>query len=115
MNSTDTKLTDTDMTGGLARTVDQATTSAHKVIDRASNAARPAVDRVAASAHHAVDKLAEAASDAADTINTRGGQVLDAQARVADNCRGYVRDRPMTSLGIAAAAGLLLGWALSRR
>ncbi len=104
-----------DMGGAVARTVDHASTSAHKAIDRASDATRPAVDQVASSAHHAVDRIAGAASQAAQTLDTKGGQLRDAQAQFTESCRGYVRDKPITSLGIAVAAGFLISWMLSRR
>jgi len=111
-----TETTGTDEAGGtVGRTVDQATSSAHKAIDKASDAARPAVDRVAAGAHQAVDKLAGAATQAADTLDVKGRQLRDAQSRLAENCRVHVRARPIASLGIAVAAGFLLGVLLRQR
>ena len=104
-----------DVGGAVARTVDQATGSAHRVIDKASDAARPAVDNIAAGAHQAVDKLAGAATQAAGTLEAKGEQLWDAQARFSETCRDYVREKPITSLGIAVAAGFLLSWVLSRR
>lgn len=104
-----------DMGGTVARTVDHATASAHKAIDRATDATRPAVEQIATGAHQAVNRIAGAATQAAQTLDTRGGQLRDAQAEFAETCRGYVRDKPITSLGIAVAAGFLLSWVLSRR
>ena len=104
-----------DMTGGVARTVDQAASGAHKAIDKASEAARPAVEKVAASAHQVVDRLAGAANTAADTLESRTEKLRDAQARLADSCREYVRENPIASLGIAVAAGFLLSRLLSSR
>jgi ElaB/YqjD/DUF883 family membrane-anchored ribosome-binding protein len=104
-----------DANGAVARTVDQAATGAHKAIDKASDAARPAVDRLASGAHHAVDKIAGVASDAAETLDLKSEQLMDAQSRLTENCREYVRDNPVTSLGIAVAAGFLLSRLLSSR
>ena len=104
-----------DPTGTAARTVDQATTGAHKAIDKASDAVRPAVDRIASGAHQAVDKIAGAATGAAETLDIKGEQLKDAQARLTENCRVYVQDHPITSLGIAVAAGFLLSRLLSSR
>ena len=104
-----------DASGAIARTVDNATGGAHKAIDRASDAARPAIDSIAAGAHRAVDRVADAASEAADTLDVRGGQVRDAQFRLAESCRVQVREKPITSIGIAVGAGFLLSWLLSRR
>ncbi len=104
-----------DMNGGAARAVDQASSTAHRAIDKASDAARPAVDRVTQGAHHVVDKLADAASSATQMLDERSAQLKDAQARMTDSCRSFVREKPMTSLGYAVAAGFVLSWLLSRR
>jgi ElaB/YqjD/DUF883 family membrane-anchored ribosome-binding protein len=104
-----------DPSGTVARTVDQATTGAHKAIDKASDAARPAVDRLASGAHQTVDKIAGAATQAAETLDLKSEQLKDAQTRLTENCREYVRDNPLTSLGIAVAAGFLLSRLLGSR
>ena len=99
----------------LARTVDQASTGAHDVIDKVSDAARPAVDRIASGAHQAVDKIASAAGQAAETLGVKGEQLKNAQVRAMEQCRGYIRDNPVTTLGIAIAAGFLLSRLLRSR
>ena len=92
----------------LARAVDHAGTGAHDVIDKVYDAARPAVDRVASGAHRAIDKIAGTAGQAAETLGVRGEQLKNAQVRAMEHCRGYVRDHPVTSLGIAIGVGFLL-------
>jgi ElaB/YqjD/DUF883 family membrane-anchored ribosome-binding protein len=92
----------------LARTLDQASTGAHEAIDKVSDAARPVLDRIASGAHQTVDKIASAAGQAADTLGVEGEQLNNAQVRAMEQCRGYVRDHPVASLGIAVAAGFLL-------
>jgi ElaB/YqjD/DUF883 family membrane-anchored ribosome-binding protein len=104
---------DSDRT--LARTVDQASTGAHDAIDKVSDAARPVVDRIASGAHRAVDKIASVAGQAAETLGVKGEQLKNAQAQALEQCRGYVRDHPVTSLGIAVAAGFLLSRLLRSR
>lgn len=104
-----------DVTSTVNRKVDEATSSMHKVIDKASDAARPTVDKVAASAHQVVDKLAGVATSAAETLDQRGGQLRDAQSRLSESCRTYVRENPMASLGIAVLAGFVLSKILSSR
>lgn len=99
----------------LARTVEQAGTGAHDAIDKVSDAAGPAVDRVAAGAHRAVDRLVSTAGRAANTLGLKGEQLRNAQVRAMEQCRGYVRDHPATSLGIALAAGFLLSRFLTWR
>jgi ElaB/YqjD/DUF883 family membrane-anchored ribosome-binding protein len=95
------------------RTVDQATARAHTVIDKATEAARPMVDRAASGAHQAVDRIAGVAGQAAETLGAKGEQLMDAQTRAMEQCRGYVRDNPLASLGIAIAAGFVLSRLLS--
>jgi ElaB/YqjD/DUF883 family membrane-anchored ribosome-binding protein len=99
----------------LARAVEQAGTGAHNAIESASDAAHPAVDRVAFGAHQAVDRVAGVAGHAAQSLDLKGEQFKDAQARVLDQCRGYVRANPLASLGIAVAAGYLLSRLLGSR
>ena len=72
-------------------------------------------DQAAHSAHDAVDKIVGAANQAADAIGEKGAQLKQAEKQMLDNCRGYVRDNPATSLGIAVAAGFLLSRLLSSR
>lgn len=99
----------------MNRAVDQAGAGAHQAIDKVSDAARPAVDRVAAGAHRMVDKVAGAAGQAAQTLGVKGDQLKDFQARALDQTRQYVRENPVTSLGIALAAGYLLSLLLRSR
>lgn len=95
--------------------VDQASSSVHRAIDNASNAARPAVDNLSASAHHAVDRIAGAANQAVETLDAKSGQLRSAQSRITENCCAHVRDKPLTSLGLAVATGFLLSWLLKLR
>lgn len=104
-----------DTSGAIARGVGQAAGSAHTLIDRASDAARPVVDHLAAGAHQAVDKLAGAASQAAETLDVKGSQFKDQQLRIVERCRVQIRDNPITSLGVAVAAGFVLSWLFRRR
>jgi ElaB protein len=92
----------------LARTVDRAGTGAHDVIDKVSDAAHPVVDRIATGAHRAVDKIAGGAGQAAETLGIKGKQLKDVQVRAMEQCRGYIREHPVASVGIAVAAGFLL-------
>ena len=73
------------------------------------------LDKASQSAHEAIDKIASATSQAADALDEKGQQLQQAEQQLLGNCRGYVRDHPLTSLGIAAAAGFLLSRLLSGR
>jgi hypothetical protein len=96
-------------------TIDKARAGAHGAIDKASDAARPAVDRLASGAHQAVDKFASAAGQAAETLSARGEQLKNAQAQAMEQTRIYVRENPVTAIGIALAVGFVLSKLLSSR
>ncbi|MFC3111047.1 YqjD family protein [Undibacterium arcticum] len=97
--------------GTLAANVDQVSAGAHTTIDKVADAARPAVDQIASGAHQAVDTLA----GAAETLSTKGDQLKEVQARLMEEARVYVRENPVTSLGIAAGVGYLLSRLFSSR
>ena len=101
--------------GPSVRGVDGASKSAHQAIDNATGAVGPMVDRLAAGAHQTVDRMADAAQGAAHTLDSKGVQLHDVQARVSASVRQYVHDKPLTSLGIAVASGFLLNWVLRHR
>jgi len=73
------------------------------------------VDKASHSAHEAVDMIANATNQAADALGEKGNQLKTAEKQLMENCRGYIRDNPITSLGIAVAAGFLLSRLLSGR
>ena len=99
----------------VANNIDNATSGVHNAIDKASNAARPAVDRMASSAHNVVDKLAGVAATAAETLGEKGEQFKVAQARATEASRDYVRENPLTSIGIAVAVGFVLSRLVNSR
>ena len=72
-------------------------------------------DKASNLAHETVDKITNATHQAADAITEKGEQLKNAEKELVENCRGYVRDNPITSLGIAVAAGFLLSRLLSSR
>lgn len=104
-----------DISGGLSRKVDDANNTVHHAIDRASSATGPAVDQVAAGAHQAADRLALAANQAAASLDTATERLKAKQARLMDSCGSYVREKPVTALGIAMAGGFMLGLLAGRR
>jgi ElaB/YqjD/DUF883 family membrane-anchored ribosome-binding protein len=73
------------------------------------------IDKAANSAHEAYDKIADAANQAAEALGEKGEQLKNAEQQMMEDCRVYVRDNPITSLGIAVAAGFLLSRVLSGR
>jgi ElaB/YqjD/DUF883 family membrane-anchored ribosome-binding protein len=70
--------------------------------------AHSAVERIASGAHRAVDKLASSATRATQTLGMKSDQVKDVQERIAEELRVYVRNKPMTAVGVGIAVGFLL-------
>jgi ElaB/YqjD/DUF883 family membrane-anchored ribosome-binding protein len=95
--------------------VDRAAAAAHGTVEKAAAAVSPTVDRLAAGAHQVVDKIAGAAGTAAEMASSKGEQLKAQQERLLESCRGYVRENPITTLGIAVAAGFLISRLLSSR
>jgi ElaB/YqjD/DUF883 family membrane-anchored ribosome-binding protein len=73
------------------------------------------VERVKAGAHEAVERAADVTLRAADTINEKTGQMREAQERLQEQVREYVRENPVTSLGIALGSGFILSRLMGHR
>jgi ElaB/YqjD/DUF883 family membrane-anchored ribosome-binding protein len=89
--------------------------AAHQTVDRLAGNAHPAVDRLAEGAHGAVDRLAEMATATAERVGRQTDQLNQARQRLGNSCSTYVHDNPLTSIGLAVAAGYLLSRLLSPR
>jgi ElaB/YqjD/DUF883 family membrane-anchored ribosome-binding protein len=88
---------------------DKAADKAHETVERVADKLRPTINRVTESAHQTIDRLADKAMPAAEWAEERAYQAQDSAQRFADQCASMVRDRPVTSLLSALAAGYLLG------
>jgi ElaB/YqjD/DUF883 family membrane-anchored ribosome-binding protein len=94
----------------------RAATGAHGAVDKIAGAAdaairgaKPALDRIASIAHEAVDKTNATAAPTAEWLTARG-EVLKARSKllIDDSCR-FVATKPLTSIAIALAIGVLVG------
>ena len=92
----------------LEKGADKAVLAAHGAIDSAAEAARPAIDNMAANAHEAVNRAGVAAGNAAGALGVKGDQLHDGGKRLVERTGTYVQENPVTSLGIAVAAGYIL-------
>ena len=82
------------------------------IVERAATTAHQAVDRVAAKVNPAVERARAVTQDSAGTLNAKLDDLAASRDEWVDSCRSYVRERPMTALGIALLAGFLLSrWA----
>jgi len=71
------------------------------------------IDKASHSVHEAYDKIADATSQAAEALGEKGGQLKKTEEQLLKNCRSYIADNPVASVGIAVAAGFLLSRLLS--
>lgn len=74
-----------------------------------------AIDKAGDCAHDAVDRVTDATNHAADSLCKKGGQLKNAEQRLMKDCCSYVKENPVTSIGIAVASGFLLSRILSGR
>ena len=82
---------------------------------RTTGATNETVERVKAGAHEAVERAADLTIRAADTISEKSERVKDAQERLQEQIREYVRENPVTSLGIALGSGFILSRLMGNR
>jgi ElaB/YqjD/DUF883 family membrane-anchored ribosome-binding protein len=73
-----------------------------------STAPQKHIERVSDGAHRAVDTAADRASALADRFGEKADELLEMKEDWLEAGRGYVRDHPIASLGIAIAAGYVL-------
>jgi ElaB/YqjD/DUF883 family membrane-anchored ribosome-binding protein len=66
-------------------------------------------------AHEAVDKVASAATHATEAFDEKSERLKKTEKRLIKDYTNYTRDNPITSLGIALAAGFLISRVLSGR
>ena len=65
--------------------------------------------------HETFDKIADATSQASEALYDKGEELKIVEQILRKHCRRYVRDNPITSLGIAATTGFLLSKLLRLR
>jgi ElaB/YqjD/DUF883 family membrane-anchored ribosome-binding protein len=94
---------------------DAAQTATHKVYTGSSETLRPVIDHLLSSVHDAVDRLTDVAAQAADKAELSGVYIKNAQRQATRSSRAFVREQPLTSIGIAVASGYLLSWLLRKR
>ena len=78
-------------------------------IDEAAEAAKPAIARVARVVHQTVDKVADVAEPTAAWLKTKGENLASARRNAVADARVFVSTNPWQSLGVAIAAGFLIG------
>ena len=82
--------------------------AAHETIDRVADSAHPTLDRLADQAHETVRKVADVASRASENVGSQTAHLRDVQENFLQDCRDFVREKPIKALVYAAIAGFLL-------
>ncbi len=96
--------------------LNKAVMGAHQIIDKATNnaaenivhKAAPTFDRTVELAHQALHNAAAAAAPASDWLSEQAVDLNATQKKLVEDARKYVAANPLTSLGIALAAGFLI-------
>jgi len=72
-------------------------------------------DNVSNFVHETADAIADATHKAGARIDEKSEQFMDAEQKLVKQCRGYVRENPVTALSLAVAGGFILSRVLSGR
>jgi ElaB/YqjD/DUF883 family membrane-anchored ribosome-binding protein len=99
---------DTAVGGAPTRDTSLGGTARDPMVERAVNSAHQAVDRVAAKVNPAVERVRAAAAGSTDTLTAKLDDLETLRDEWTESARAYVRERPMTAIGVAVLAGFLL-------
>jgi len=83
--------------------------------DRVASMARDTIDRLAPKANRAEHEVRDAASRTTEGVKHLQEQAVDAAEEGLRQARSYISSNPLTTAGIAFAAGVLLSVVLTRR
>lgn len=86
-----------------------------KVVDTVTDFTNETIDKASKVTSEAVDKASSATDQVADKLSEKGSQLKKAEQRLMKDTTEYVRDHPMTAVGIAIGVGFLLSKWLNNR
>lgn len=66
-------------------------------------------DRATEAAHDAVDRLGESSARAEEMLRDQGEYAMERSGELMEDLEAYVHEHPLTAVGIAVAAGFVLG------
>lgn len=81
----------------------------HQTVSNAEKAARSTTDRVVRAAHEAVDSLSEYGGRTEKQLRETGKLASRRGKEYAEQVGGYVNERPLAAIAIAAGIGVLFG------
>ncbi len=116
MNTTTPPNASSDQTAPANAALNKAAQDVRDIVDKvaglADDAARKAIPAAAQFARTAVDNVAAGAESAAARLNEHAGDLNATQEKLLEDARNYIRENPLTSVGIALAAGFLISRAI---
>ena len=86
-----------------------------EIMERVVQGAHKAVDRVAEKAAPAVERLKQRVDGAAETVHSQTERMNAMQEEWIEASRACVRNHPLTSIGVAVLAGMVLSRMMSSR
>jgi ElaB/YqjD/DUF883 family membrane-anchored ribosome-binding protein len=66
------------------------------------------IDKLSSTAEEAAEKIASVTSQATEALGEKGEQLKELEEQLMEDARDYIREHPITSMGIALAAGFML-------
>lgn len=67
------------------------------------------IERLGESAHSAIDRATQTAAQMAQQLGEKGEEYLELKDEYIESAREYVKANPLMAIGIALAAGYLVG------
>lgn len=92
----------------------EARVETHPTTDKVVKTAHDTIDKAAGPAGHAEDRFRETSQKVQTSVKETAGKVQESTKELGHAMTEYIKQNPMTSVGIAAAVGLVIG-ALLRR
>lgn len=93
---------------GVGRALDGAEASVHRARDRAAPAVSHLAGQAESLARRGMDAVRDTGYQVGNQVRNRAAQARERAGAVTDRTTGYVRDEPLKSILIAAAAGAAL-------
>jgi len=89
--------------------VQGAAERAHGYVDQAKNGAAATAESAASAVHRTIDQAADTATAAADWVSQKASDYTRAPQAALETACETIRARPLMSVGIALAAGYIIG------
>jgi ElaB/YqjD/DUF883 family membrane-anchored ribosome-binding protein len=86
---------------------------AHEAIEMLSSLSNPLIADIVSSAHNAIEQVTSVAVSATRSLGISDDEFQDAQRKLLEATRSYVRLHPVTSLGMAVLLGVVASRVMS--